>query len=346
MGAHGMTGPIPHLVFTTAGMDAGDRTEAWRQNIAPIVEGIPQVDPEGLEARLDIYHLGTVMVGGVQVPAHRFRRDRAWIAQSGADHYFLQMYLEGGYRGRMGEHDVLVRRGDIEVLHLGQTFETEASSARTFGLLIPKDILDQRVSGVADLHGTVLRRDQPAGRLLGDHLLSLHRTVAAASQADAAMLAEGCLALTAATLRPSAQTAEAAGTAAAGVLAERIGRYIDAHLVDPELDAARLCQHFRLSRSYLYRLFESQGGVAQTIRRRRLGRALAWLRDPQHAHARICDVAYACGFGSEAGFTRAFRAEFGLSPSELRLSKDQFPHDTDSTQFAAWVAQLGRPLTP
>lgn len=341
-----MTDRIPHLVFTTNGMDAGDRTEAWRQNIAPIVEGIPQVDPEGLEARLDIYHLGAIMVGGVQVPAHRFRRDRAWIAQSGADHYFLQMYLEGGYRGRMGEHDVQVRRGDIEVLHLGQTFETEASSARTFGLLIPKDVLDQRVNGVADLHGTVLRRDQPAGRLLGDHLLSLHRTVTAATQADAAMLAEGCLALTAATLRPSARTAEAAARAIADVLVKRIGRYIDVHLADPELDAARLCQHFRLSRSYLYRLFETQGGIAQTIRRRRLGRALAWLRDPQHAHARICDAAYACGFGSEAGFTRAFRTEFGLSPSEVRHSKGYFPSDTSSTQFAAWVAQLGRPITP
>ncbi len=342
-----MSESIPHLAFTTEGMDARDRVEAWRQNLAPIVEVMPQVDPAGLNARLDIYHLGEVMVGGIDAPAHHFRRDRAWVAQSGTDHYFLQMYLDGGYRGRMGEREVEVEAGDVEVLHLGQTFETVALPARTFGLLIPRDVLDQRVSGVADLHGMVLKASQPAGRLLGDHLASLRRTIGGATVADAAMLAEGCVALAAATLRPSAQAAEAAGTAIAGVLADRIARYIDAHLAEPELDVERLCGHFRLSRSYLYRLFEAQGGIAHAIRRRRLGRAFVLLRAPGRTPTRICDVAYACGFGSEASFTRAFRAEFGLSPSEARaLSMELCPTVSSAHQFAAWVTALGRPAAP
>lgn len=334
-----MSEPIPHLAFTTAGLEAQDRVEAWRQSLAPILEVIPQVEAADLDARLDIYHLGEVMVGGIQAPAHHFRRDRAWVAQSATDHYYLQMYLDGGYHGRMGDRDVRVEAGDIEVLHLGQTFETEASPARTFGLMIPRDILDQRVSGVADLHGMVLKRDQPAGRLLADHLESVRHTVTVASRADAALLSESCVVMAAAALRPSAHTAEAAAGAIAGVLAERIGRYMDAHLADPELDAAHLCTQFRLSRSYLYRLFEAQGGIAQAIRRRRLARALILLRQPGRALPRVCDVAYACGFGSEATFTRAFRAEFGFSPSEARGNGTSFPTDT---RFAAWVAELGR----
>jgi len=332
---------VPHLAFDTADLNPQDRVEAWRQSIAPFVEVRPQVDPAELRARLDMFHLGEVMVGGIEVPAHHFRRDRAWISQSGTDHYYLQMYLDGSFHGRMGKHDVQVASGDIEVMHLGQTFETEASHARTFGLLIPKDVLDQRVDGVADLHGMVLKRAQPAGRLLGDYLLSVRNMVADADRDAAGLIAESCIAMAAATLRPSARTMEAAAPATAGVLMERIRRHIDAHLTDSELDAGHLCAQFRLSRSYLYRLFEAQGGVAQLIRRRRLGRALAWLRQPQHAQARICDAAYACGFGSEAAFTRAFRAEFGFSPSEARAA-DPFPAGAGDTPFAAWVTQLGR----
>lgn len=339
-----MSEPIPHLTFTTAGLDARDRVEAWRQNLAPILEVIPQVDATRLDARVDIYHLGEVMVGGIDAPPHHFRRDRAWVAQSGTDHYYLQLYLEGGYRGRMGEREVELRPGDVEVLHLGQTFETVASSARTFGLMIPRDVLDRHVAGVADLHGMVLGGDQPAGRLLGDHLASLRGTVATAGRDHAAMLAESAVAMAAAALRPSARTAEVAAAPIAAVLKDRILRHIDAHLTDPDLDADRLCSHFRLSRSYLYRLFEAEGGVAQTIRRRRLGRALVMLRTPGRTPARVCDVAYACGFGSEAGFTRAFRAEYGLSPSELRAA-GLFPTDT-GTNVAAWIAQLGRPAAP
>ncbi len=339
-----VTKPIPHLSFNTADLHPRDRVDAWRRCIAPFVEVLPQVDPTQLDARLDMFHLGEVMVGGIDVPAHHFRRDRAWVAQSGTDHYYLQMYLDGGYRGRMGERDVSVGRGDIEVMHLGQTFETEAALVRTFGLLVPRDVLDQHVGGVADMHGVVLRRDQPAGRLLGDHLMSMRSMVPTASQDDAAMIAESSIAMAAAALRPSARTAEAAANAIAGVLAERIERYIDTHWAEPDLDAAHLCAHFRLSRSYLYRLFETQGGVAQIIRRRRLNRALAWLRHPRHARARICDAAYACGFGSEAAFTRAFRAEFGFSPSEARAAgAELFPAGGNDTQFAAWVTQLGRP---
>jgi AraC family transcriptional regulator len=32
----------------------------------------------------------------------------------------------------------------------------------------------------------------------------------------------------------------------------------------------------------------------------------------------LTDVAFACGFGSSAHFSRAFRSQFGLSPSEMR----------------------------
>ncbi|MFE2067895.1 helix-turn-helix domain-containing protein [Streptomyces sp. NPDC059467] len=32
----------------------------------------------------------------------------------------------------------------------------------------------------------------------------------------------------------------------------------------------------------------------------------------------IAQIAHSCGFGSHASFTTAFRAEFGLTPSEAR----------------------------
>ena len=73
-----------------------------------------------------------------------------------------------------------------------------------------------------------------------------------------------------------------------------------------------------MSRATLYRLFEPLGGVSSYIQERRLARAYAALIHPAHRHRPIYDIAFDCGFASEAHFSRAFRLFFGLPPSELR----------------------------
>jgi AraC-like DNA-binding protein len=61
--------------------------------------------------------------------------------------------------------------------------------------------------------------------------------------------------------------------------------------------------------------------IVATIRTRRLERCREDLSDPALAHRSIMEIAEHWGFGDPAHFSRAFRKQFGMTPSEVRASR-------------------------
>jgi AraC-like DNA-binding protein len=72
-----------------------------------------------------------------------------------------------------------------------------------------------------------------------------------------------------------------------------------------------------VSRSKLYRLFEKHGGIAHFINCERLKEAHRRLSDPLETPS-IHVVGNDVGFPDHSTFSRAFRREYGYSPSEAR----------------------------
>jgi AraC family transcriptional regulator len=104
-------------------------------------------------------------------------------------------------------------------------------------------------------------------------------------------------------------------------IAERILRvlvHIQAHLDTPlGLDELARVAHF--SPFHFHRVFKGMVGesVAEHVRRLRLERAAGRLR---HTDQPVLTVALDAGYESHEGFTRAFRALFGCSPTAFRRS--------------------------
>lgn len=100
---------------------------------------------------------------------------------------------------------------------------------------------------------------------------------------------------------------------------QRIRRFIDDRLADPDLSPALVAENLGLSTRHLHRLFEDCGqSLGEWIRERRLERARADLGDPQQARRSILDIAFGWGFNDASHFSRSFRSRFGLSPREYR----------------------------
>ena len=72
-----------------------------------------------------------------------------------------------------------------------------------------------------------------------------------------------------------------------------------------------------MSRSKLYRLFENNGGVAHFINRERLREAHRRLNSDRETLS-IHAIGNEVGFVDHSTFSRAFRREFGCSPTEAR----------------------------
>ena len=98
---------------------------------------------------------------------------------------------------------------------------------------------------------------------------------------------------------------------------ERINGYIRDNIMDCNLNAAMLAAHMIMSISTLNRKINSITGTNTTIyiRQRRLARAKYLLKNSSMSMGEIQAV---CGFESPSYFSRTFRAEFGITPTEYR----------------------------
>lgn len=99
-------------------------------------------------------------------------------------------------------------------------------------------------------------------------------------------------------------------------------------LVESRLDEgptlAGVAREAGLSPFYLTRRFAEETGLTlgAYVRSRRLGEAARALLA---GAPNILDVAVAAGYGSHEAFTRAFRAEFGLTPEQVRARGQEQP---------------------
>lgn len=97
---------------------------------------------------------------------------------------------------------------------------------------------------------------------------------------------------------------------------QRLEQHIDAQLHDSAFDVEALARAMHLDRSALFRHLKQHTalGPAELLRERRLLRAQALLREGAGS---VTEIAFAVGFDSLSGFTRAFRSHFGHPPSDL-----------------------------
>ena len=165
--------------------------------------------------------------------------------------------------------------------------------------------------------GTALNTSQ--GRLLADYILLLERNLPNLTPEDGSRLPSAIQAMVGACLAPSVDRLAAAGRQIDLTLMERVRRAVRRNLRSPLLGPDRLCREAATSRSQLYRLLEGEGGVARYIQRRRLSESFAILCDTSNNFS-IAAIAETLCFADASNFSRAFRREFGMSPSEVRTA--------------------------
>lgn len=101
------------------------------------------------------------------------------------------------------------------------------------------------------------------------------------------------------------------------IRAKAIRDYIDAHPNIHEISMTQLCTWFGISRATLYREFEEEGGVHAYVNRQRLMNALKRLVQSEPRYGKVSEVAYEFGFDDPFSFSRAFKREFDLTPTDV-----------------------------
>lgn len=97
--------------------------------------------------------------------------------------------------------------------------------------------------------------------------------------------------------------------------------YIEYNYRNTDCTVAKVAEHVKLDRTYLYRLFKEEVGmsVQEYINRYRIERAGSMLRDKNIA---VKDVAFSVGFADQMYFSRVFKKIKGVTPTEFRRTEN------------------------
>jgi AraC-like DNA-binding protein len=306
---------LPYTQFHTEDLPTRDRLPVWRESISVLYDVAPADErpADQFQAAVGAYLAGGLFASQVYFTEQRFERSRKKLAADGIDHYQIQLYESGGEANTAEE----CRPGDVQLLDLGRPHEAQTKAADSIVLMVARDAIREMLPEAGSLHHAVLRGESATGGLLADYLRSLMRRLPAATEEEAPAIEQATMAMIAACFRPTAEAMARAGAAVDATVAERVREYIERNLGEAELGPEAICRAVRISRTRLYALFEDEGGVARYIWRRRLARAYAELASPARRGRTVGETAYEWGFTSAAHFTRAFRKEFGVSPSEV-----------------------------
>jgi AraC-like DNA-binding protein len=305
--------PLPRSLFTTDDLPERDRFAAWR---ALFSAHDLEAEPRGFSGTIETTLVGTMALRVMNAAPQAPGRSRAQIRRDGHDGFVLHLSRHA-YQVETERGVVDVPAGAISLNDLSQPYRrSRVPETDSLILALPRSSVAAVLPDEDALHGLILQGG--AGRLLADHVRSLAAIRDTIAAVDAAHIAQASLHMIAACVRPNLEAVARAGVPLDAARLRSAKQLLRHQLAAPlRIDA--VARELGLSRSYLYRLFEAEGGVARYVARQRLAAVRAALDDPLERRS-IGAIGEAYGFGSSAILSRAFRQAYGLSPRDYRAS--------------------------
>lgn len=339
--------PPPDVGISSQQLGSAGALETFRAAVSPVFHCWPADEhANAFRCAAHTWHLGNMMIGSFRCSAMHFERSAQLAAASGLDHVLIQYYSEGSFDGVAGPYPMHVDAGDICLFDMTSTLRTRSTDFHNLSLMVPRSYLEATIDDVSMVHGMVLSHDESSVQVAADFLTALARRLPAMSLQDAANAAAVTVSLIISLIRK--QRPRLGQTDAKASPFRTAARYIEHHLSEESLSPDSVARACNMSRASLYRLFEPVGGVSHYIRRTRLVGAAVALSSTQACGERVEQIARRHGFSSESSFTRAFRAQFGMTPSEARravnrnwtVAATQAGDASADQRFTTWLRTL------
>jgi AraC-like DNA-binding protein len=303
---------VAALTFSTKLLRPEDQFDAWRSLLAETIDLLPTPKAVGpFEAELSCWMFGDIAftrTSYANAPARRWRH----LQRSFMDHWCIVLARSG----KGGQDSLtLTDAHSLSFRSLALPFMGEAQDTEVLSLFLPRDSCRDELEDFERAHARDI--NPHLGAVLAGYMEGLARQLPHLSREQADGLAVATRALVAACIAPRAERFEAAEAPIASLLIDRACLVVKRNMASAEFGPKQLARLMAMSRSKLYRLFESTGGVANFINRERLREAYRRLGSSRDARS-IRLVGNEVGFTDHSTFSRAFRREFGCSPTDAR----------------------------
>lgn len=340
--------PLAHSHYSVADLPDQHRFEEWRESISCIfeVEATRDVRQDDFSASVDGHLLEGLMLAETKSRPQMWTRTSQRIAADGMDHYMVQLFSDGVMASDQGRDGEVLPAGGLVVFDLARGAKVATNDFTNVSLILPRELVSPYLRAPEDHHLRFFDASQPLVRLLHNQIATLRAIAPDVTYAQAAEVMPHVVGLVSACLNGTVNGSPTNGSDIPLATISIVKKIMDSRLGEAGVTPADIARQAGLSRSKLYEIFESYGGVARYIRERRLRNVARHLANPAMGRRPIYDIARANGFENAAAFTRAFRGRFDQSPRDYRESAKSLRRD-DLTQrsgrrenYETWLHQL------
>lgn len=309
--------------YTTSGLRAERQFDAWRGIVAdafvPVEVDSGAADAgRGFTADCHVRTVGDLAVSWMRSASQQVRRTEAHTARTPSGLYFLNLPLDLGSTIHQDGRIAQLRPGDFAIIDADRPFRLEFDGDFTqISLAIPKTALQDAMVGADAVTAVTIPGDDGVGALAASTFTGLASYVGAIDGRVVDAVAMHVIGLLAAALDARAP----APVARRAMLYGEILNEIERHYHEPDLTLTDVARSISISPSYATKLLAENG---TSFGRRLMARRLdhAWTLLVRERRSSITDIAILCGFNDPAHFARAFRARFGMAPSDRRRVPD------------------------
>jgi AraC-like DNA-binding protein len=310
---------LPIQKASTCHVAPEQRFQYWDQLNANHFVGIrcSSYVPEGLSATLQSLHLDEMKLNRVEGNGHVVERDQVLVKTEPKESVLISIgegenafFYQGKHCEMLDSRYAMLYRTDKPYL-FGFT-----DQMRQLSLDMPLHSFHQRYNHDLDRPLRIDTSDRSVRLLIRTLCRQVNRFMATPDSDDMATFQRQTWRLLDALLGQQNSSGQTSVAALHHQLMAK--QYMDEHIGRADLDMEEVAGALGISCRHLHRLFsKEQQTPRQYLLDQRLQQAWTLLTNP-HRREGIADVAYRCGFSSQAHFARAFRQRFGLTPSDAR----------------------------
>ncbi|MFG2873806.1 helix-turn-helix domain-containing protein [Streptomyces sp. NPDC048337] len=311
------------LEASTAAAAREDRFDWFCQTVSSEVMPVMLSSRHAADFRASFTYLdlGDVQLSALTCSPLLSRRTPSHVRRGDPEHLQLALVTQGSVRISQRGNESMVA-GGLVLTDTSRPSEGACTGGQTETLVmqIPRQALALNSDRVDRLLAQSMAADAASGAILADFLQTLLTRGPHCRPEELRAMGSVTLDLTTAFLAQQlGDPGQAPAEARAQQALQRVYRFIDNNLGDPDLTPQTVADRHGFSLRTLYNLFADQPlSVAAHIRQRRLERAAADLARPELDRQPVQTIALRWGFSSNAAFGRAFREVYGITPSEHR----------------------------
>jgi AraC family transcriptional activator of tynA and feaB len=236
----------------------------------------------------------------------------------------ISLHKKGPAVVSQGGRESRVEPGDVFVIDPSRPFYIETGEIETHSVYVKDATLRSLAPELEMATARAIRCDSGAAALFRSTLDEVFALAPSLTEDVADDISEALIHLFAPVIRSSVRSDERCPSRLSSMHRQRIIRFAKENLGDSSLDGNAIAKAVNLSPRHVYQIFDDEDKpLMRWVWSERLARCRRDLEQPSLKSRSIGEIAFQWGFSNVSHFSRAFKAEFGVTPRDYRRQVEE-----------------------